>query len=173
MNPRYWIILFLTFCLVACQGRATPTLYVPPTREATSAPQLSGNSTEAPPRTQIVLSTPSPVCSPGLTFLEDITIPDGTSVSPGELLDKRWLVENTGSCNWDGDYSLVLIAGAELGATSEKALVPARSGNQAEIRVLFNAPNEPGAYRSAWQAQDSQGNLFGDPIFIEIVVRNQ
>ena len=38
--------------------------------------------------------------------------------------------------------------------------------------ILFIAPEEPGTYRSAWQARDPQGNLFGDPIFIEIVVPN-
>lgn len=166
-------MLLIAFLLVACQGQATPTLYIPPTQENTSAPPISNNSTEVPPSTQIVQPTPTPVCSPGLTFLEDITIPDRTSVSPGELLNKRWLVENNGSCNWNSDYSLVLIAGEELGASTEKALFPARSGNQAEIHILFTAPNEPGAYRSAWQAQDPQGNLFGDSIFIEIVVSNQ
>ena len=172
MKHRNWIILLLAFFLVACQEQATPTLYIPPTREITSAPPIS-NNTEAPQLTQLVQPSPSPVCSPGLTFLEDITIPDGTIVNPGDTLDKRWLVENNGSCNWNGDYSLVLIAGAELGAPSDQALIPARSGNQAEIRILFSAPSELGSYRSAWQAQDPQGDLFGDPIFIEIVVSNQ
>lgn len=60
-----------------------------------------------------------------------------------------------------------------MGTPPEKALIPARSGNQAEIRIIFTAPTEPGSYRSAWQAQDPQGDLFGDPIFIEIVVNNQ
>jgi hypothetical protein len=35
---------------------------------------------------------------------------------------------------------------------------------------LFTAPQEPGIYRSAWQAADPQGNLYGDLIFIEINV---
>jgi hypothetical protein len=108
-----------------------------------------------------------------LAFLEDITIPDGTVVSPGEVLDKRWLVENNGSCNWNAGFGLQLIAGPEMGAHSEQALFPARSGSQAEIAIVFTAPVEPGSYRSAWQAQDAQGVLFGDPIFIEIVVTNQ
>ena len=83
------------------------------------------------------------------------------------------LQKNNGSCNWNGEYSLVLISGADMGTPPEKALIPARSGNQAEIRIIFTAPTEPGSYRSAWQAQDPQGDLFGDPIFIEIVVNNQ
>lgn len=116
--------------------------------------------------------TTTPACTPNLLFLEDLTIPDGTVVAPGNSLDKRWLVENNGSCNWDQQYSLTLLAGPDLGAPVEQALYPARSGTQATVRILFTAPEEPGNYRSAWQAQDSQGNLFGDPIYVDILVQS-
>lgn len=86
-------------------------------------------------------------------------------------MDKRWEVENTGNCNWDDHYRLRLIAGPDLGAQKEQALFPARSGSRAAIRILFKAPVEPGAYRSAWQAFDAQGEPFGDPFFIDIVVQ--
>jgi hypothetical protein len=105
-------------------------------------------------------------------FQEDLTVPDGAVVRPNEIIDKRWQVENTGSCNWDEQYSLTLLAGPQLGAQIEQALFPARSGTQAVVRILFTAPQEPGNYRSAWQAQDSQGNLFGDPIYIDIMVQS-
>jgi len=176
VNNRIWIVLILSFFLVACQEQGTPTLYIPPTRDTISASSVQNDPTEAsitPIQTQPVRPTPSPICSAGLAFLEDITIPDGTVVSPGEVLDKRWLVENNGSCNWNAGFGLQLIAGPEMGAHSEQALFPARSGSQAEIAIVFTAPVEPGSYRSAWQAQDAQGVLFGDPIFIEIVVTNQ
>jgi len=39
------------------------------------------------------------------------------------------------------------------------------------VQMIFTAPEEPGAYRSAWQAQDIEGNLFGDPIYIDIIVQ--
>jgi hypothetical protein len=93
-------------------------------------------------------------------------------VAPGKSLDKRWLVENNGSCNWDQQYSLTLLAGPDLGAPVEQALFPARSGTQTALRILFTAPEEPGTYRSAWQAQDSLGNLFGDPIYVDIIVQS-
>lgn len=91
-------------------------------------------------------------------------------MSPGSSIDKRWLVENRGSCNWDERYRLKRISGPPMAAADEQSLFPARSGTQAVIRVLLTAPSEPGAYHSAWQAYDPQGNPFGDPIFIEIVV---
>jgi hypothetical protein len=103
-------------------------------------------------------------------FLEDLTIPDGTQVAPGEPLDKRWRVQNGGTCNWDQTYGIQLIGGPELGAPNEQALYPARSGSEAVIRMLFTAPEEPGVYSSAWQAHDPNGNPFGDPFFIEVEV---
>jgi len=105
-----------------------------------------------------------------MLFIEDLTIPDGTVTSPGEALDKRWLVENNGSCNWDADYRLQLSAGQDLGAQTVQALYPARSGSRATIRIVFKAPLESGGYRSAWQAFAADGTAFGDPIFIDIQV---
>jgi hypothetical protein len=112
----------------------------------------------------------TPACSNGLHFLEDVTVPDGSQVAPGVTIDKQWKVENVGACNWDENYRLRLVVGSELGASSEQALYPARSGTQAIIRAFFVAPLEPGIYRSAWQAYDPQGRPFGDSVFIQITV---
>jgi hypothetical protein len=105
-----------------------------------------------------------------MVFLSDLSIPDGTAVTPGATLDKRWEVENSGSCNWDRSYSLRLVAGQEMGAGEQQALYPARSGTTAVIRILFTAPKEAGVYRSAWQAYGPGGEAFGDSIFIEVEV---
>jgi hypothetical protein len=97
-------------------------------------------------------------------------VPDGTIVAPGETVDKQWQVENSGSCNWNEGYRLRRISGPPLDAPDEQALYPARSGAQAVIRLPLVAPGEPGTYRSAWQAYNPQGEPFGDPIFVEILV---
>jgi hypothetical protein len=168
-----YLLIFLIACfLTACNEQGTPTLYIPPTQDDIPAQIIPTTDLVSVTATSPPLPTSTPVCTPGLIFLEDITLPDGTIVSPGEMLDKRWLVENNGSCNWDRRFGLQLIAGPDMGAAAESALFPARSATQIEIRIIFTAPEEPGTYRSAWQAHDSQGNLFGDPIFIEISVNN-
>jgi hypothetical protein len=118
--------------------------------------------------------TPEPtatvVCSDELTYLEDMTIPDGTIVEAGVVLEKIWLVENAGSCNWDDRYRLRLSSGPEMGASPEQALFPARSGAQARIRLVFTAPEEPGTYQSVWQAYSPEGEPFGDVVYLEVVV---
>lgn len=115
--------------------------------------------------------TATPVCTNDLRFVEDLTVPDGTPVEGGTRIDKRWLVENAGDCNWGEAYRLRLIAGPSLGAATEQALYPARGGSQVIIQILFIAPNETGAYRSAWQAHTPQGAPFGDVIYLEILVQ--
>jgi hypothetical protein len=148
-------------------------VYLPPTRAgAANSPLTLPEATVLPEQasTLAALPTPTPPCVDNLRYVEDQSIPDGSLVTPGELLDKRWLVENNGSCNWDAGYRLKLSGGPDLGAAAEQALFPARSGTQAVIRIVFTAPTEPGAYRSAWQAYSPDGQAFGDLIFIEIQV---
>jgi hypothetical protein len=106
-----------------------------------------------------------------LLYISDMSIPDGTQVKPGEKLDKRWEVENNGTCNWDQTYQLKLVAGSEMGVPAEQSLYPARGGSKAVIRMVFTAPQDPGTYRSAWQAFDPNGSPFGDPFYIEVIVQ--
>ncbi|MGW8251220.1 MAG: NBR1-Ig-like domain-containing protein [Anaerolineales bacterium] len=136
---------------------ASPLLPTPPHAVPTVSP--------SPPA-----ASPTPSCSNNLTFLEDASIPDGSLVQPQETLDKTWIVENSGTCNWDERYRLKLIAGPEMNVSPEQALYPARSGTQVPIRLVFVAPLDLGEYRSAWQAYSPDGQAFGDPIFIDVVV---
>lgn len=100
-----------------------------------------------------------------------MTIPDGTVVPPGASIDKQWLVQNNGTCNWDSRYRLKFVGGLEMGAVTEQALFPARAGSQATLRILFTAPSEPGTYTTAWQPIGPNGEPFGDPVFMEINVQ--
>ena len=175
MKLSHLFPFFIVPILVACTDQATPTVYLPATPASTpisTSPTPLASEIDIGVGSSSPQPSPSPDCHSNLSYLEDITIPDGTEVNPQESLDKRWLVENSGTCNWDQRFSIRLIAGPDMGANPEMALFPARSGNQAEIHIRFTAPQQPGVHRSAWQAADPHGNLFGDPIFIEISVLN-
>jgi hypothetical protein len=171
-------VLIFGLLLAACgslgqtPAMPAPTVqsYVPPTQDP-AVFQLQ--ETETARLTAVSLPSPTPTCNNDLLFVDDISIPDGSVVAPGKRLDKRWKVENAGSCNWDVEYEVRLIAGPDMGATSPQALFPALSGTEVEIRMLFKVPEEPGSYRSAWQAFDPQGNPFGETFFIDIVVTNE
>lgn len=170
-------------CLLAAAGCApavTATPFIPP-----AAPPLP-SATAAPSSTPVPLptasaspsalpSTPSPApteetCTNDLTYLADLTVPDGSVIPPGGTVEKQWLVQNTGTCNWTSDYRLKLISGDALGARSEQALFPARSAAQAVLTVTFTAPLETGTYQSAWQAFDPEGAAFGQPVYLTIII---
>ncbi len=157
----------MIFNLSACGSLNPPadTPFVPPTLAASIKPTTTV-PIAASPRPTVTLA-----CQDNLVYLSDLTVPDGTAVDAGSPIDKRWQVENQGTCNWDQLYSLRLTNGPELGAATTQALFPARAGTKAVIRILFTAPSQPGTYRSSWQAYAPDNKAFGDPNFIQVVVK--
>ncbi len=167
LSPVLIIIFWLTACGIQPSTGETADLFVPPTQVETATPFVAVTPSPDGP---VATITVDDNCSNLLAYIQDITIPDGSLFSPGEVIDKRWLVENQGTCNWNSRYSLRLSGGDPMGAKTEQSLIPALAGNQATIRILFTAPTEGGKHRSAWQAYTPDSKPFGDPIFIEIEV---
>jgi hypothetical protein len=161
--------LFFLLIITGCDGldsnREKAGLFLPPTIAVTSTPVPFFT-----PVSSQAASLPKSDCSNTLRYVKDLTVVDGSIFSPGEKIDKRWLVENQGTCNWDVRYSLRLTGGQPMDAPSEQSLVPALAGTQAMVRIIFTAPTEPGKYRSSWQAFSPDSKPFGDPFFIEIEV---
>jgi len=174
---KLWLGLGVLILVSSCSAlaREVPEQdmgFRPPTQAVSPTPLPSTPVTQSTSAPEIgdFIPTATPTCSDGLTFIEDLSIPDGQTVAPGAVLDKRWQVQNSGTCNWDNGYTVQHTAGPELGALETIALYPARSGTEALLRIEFIAPNEAGIYRSAWQAYNPQGEAFGDPFYIEFAV---
>jgi hypothetical protein len=171
-------VVLSLFFVSACTPAPTPTPFRPPTLQA---PLIEPTFIIHPTQEVVVIqSTPLPTifptvnpeeCEDNLTFVEDLTIPDNMFTTFGLALDKQWLVQNSGTCNWNSGYRLKHIGGAELGAPEEVALYPAKAGTQARVQIMFTAPFTEGSYESAWQAIDPNGAAFGDPIYIRIAVQ--
>jgi Ig-like domain from next to BRCA1 gene len=163
-------LILLGLSLAACQGSEEQlTPFKPPT-VATNATPPAQSVVQPSPTMPEARPTTTPVCADSLTFLEDITIPDGSQVNPGAILDKRWLIKNSGSCNWDESYRVKLVSGPDMGVPIEQALYPARSGSEVSMRIVLSAPQDPGYYQSAWQAFNPNDDPFGDPFYVEILV---
>ncbi len=182
MKPRFSLDVKLTlligiFLASACSPAPTATPFVPPTAQSLLIePTFIINPTQ---NVVVIQSTPLPTIAPtvsaddcvsNLTFVDDLTVPDNSFVTYGATIDKQWLVQNSGTCNWNNEYRLRHIGGAALGAPEEIMLYPAKSGAQAVIQIAFTAPFADGEYESAWQAFDSFGLAFGDPIYIRVNV---
>jgi hypothetical protein len=154
--------------LVACsteRGAATPL----PTAATTPIPPIASavSPTQAP---AAAVPTPTAYCVNDAQFLEDLTLPDGTKVLPGATLDKRWRVLNHGECAWGPEYRLVEIGESRIEGPGEVALYPAVAGGQATWQVVLVAPQQEGEFISRWRARAPDGTLFGDEVYVLIVV---
>ena len=169
--PAVLLTLILTS---ACAPQATPTAFRPPTKPAptqilsttTPVPALY---TAVPTPTATATATAGP-CANSLEFIQDVTIPDNTNIISGTTIDKQWLVNNNGTCNWNSTYRFKWIGGDPMGAAQDQNLYPARAGTQFTLQITFTAPTLAGTYESAWQAYGPDGHAFGDPVFMKIVV---
>lgn len=146
----------------------TPTSAPPPT--ATSTVSVTSTPDLATP-TSIWLKEYSPYipCADS-AFLQDVTIPDGTVLAPGQTFVKVWEFRNTGSCIWTTDFSLVAIKGEDMGGEKVNIDQLVRIKRNVYVAVTLTAPEEPGTYVGYWQLQDDYGINFGDKVAVRIMV---
>ena len=145
----------------------TPTLALPPTETPTIALALDP--------TQVALGTPGALCDDYSFTLAtlDVTIPDGTPMTPGQEFVKTWKIKNTGICTWDTNYKAIFSYSSPPNERMNGQPVPLAAlvapGQEVDISVQFKAPTTPGEYTGYWQMVNSKGIPFGTKDFILIV----
>ena len=89
---------------------------------------------------------------------------------PKTLIEKTWLVQNTGQQPWpEGCY--IQMVGGNL--TGEPAYLPCAAPNQQlQITLLIEAPEEEGFYSSYWRAATPEGNPFGPKLYVSAEVKS-
>lgn len=95
-------------------------------------------------------------------FIADVTVPDGTTYSPGATFQKTWRLKNIGNCTWTTSYSLVFASGEQLGAPSAVNFPSnVAPGQTVDLSVNMTAPSGAGHYRSYWKLRNASGLIFG------------
>ena len=124
--------------------------------------------------TQIALGTPGELCD-NFSFdnaTVDVTILDGTQMTPGQEFVKTWKIKNTGICAWGDGYGLIYAGYAD---DMDGQAVPLGTlvevGQEVDVSVNFKAPAKVGEYTSAWQMANALGIPFGKAIFVKIIVK--
>jgi hypothetical protein len=142
---------------------AMPTLSVP-----TSTPIQPGfgQNSDAPVQVNHSLCDSS-------AYIDDVTIPDGTILAPGETFVKKWMIQNTGFCMWKTDYTLKFFEGNSMSGMDTEVDRAIASGEQAKVSVELTAPDAEGTYTGYWILADEYGNPFGMPFYVKIVVQNE
>ena len=169
MRKTAWLLLGgILLCICGCrrsQYRGVEYVqYIAPTLVATAVNTPTVNPI-------IPLPTAADInCNSYLTYLDDVTVPDGMTFVPGDEIVKTWSVRNDGDCAWNDKDPLRYTDGSAMEADSRQSLPPLQPGEEGEVTVIFTAPQYAGSYYSGWQAYDAQGDPFGDNIYIEIYV---
>ena len=99
-------------------------------------------------------------------FVDDVTVPDGTLVEPGQMLDKVWRFENCGTTAWDG-YHAVQVSGSYGPATIDLPITP--PGATADLRAPLRAPEISGVHRAVYQLA-GPGGSFGPRFMVEVAI---
>lgn len=161
------------FTLTAAAFTPTP---LPPTETSTPEPPLTETATAAfaTDPTQIALGTPGELCD-NISYDNatiDVTIPDGTPLTPGQDFVKTWKIKNTGICAWGDGYGLIYAGYADQMSGEPVPLgTLVEVGQEVEVSVNFKAPAKVGEYTSAWQMANAKGIPFGKAIFVKIIVK--
>jgi hypothetical protein len=191
--------LLASVVLSACGGsdaEATPTQSVEQIQTQavmTYQAQLTQTALVMPTSTPLPTNTPVPVATfpvtsdlpvatsttaagtsqscYGLSYVRDVTIPDNTEVTPGQSFTKTWLVSNTGSCAWEAGFVFNIVSGEALGGTAVTLNQSVEPGRQYEFEVPMVAPSDKtGELKGTWRLSDSNGNFFGDGVYVLVNV---
>jgi hypothetical protein len=130
-------------------GLVTPSITPLPPVTLTPIPQ--------PIFTNTPLATATTNCNVA-QFMTDVTIPDGTIVTPNQTFIKKWRLKNIGSCAWTG-FSLIFDSGDSMGGPATKAISTLNPGQEIDLDVSLTAPATPGNYRGYWRINTSGGVL--------------
>lgn len=139
------------------QAQAPPTdTPVPP---PTNTPIPPPTNTPLPPPT----NTPIPCDHLDFGNPIDVTIPDGTDISPGGTFTKTWRLKNGGSCTWTSGYHLVFVSGDNMSAPASVQITGGTvvPGQEVDVSVTLVAPSDGGTYRGYFKLRNPGGVLFG------------
>jgi len=135
--------------------------------------------TAVPPTAVFPTSTAVTPCNL-ISFVNDITITDGTGFLAGETFTKIWRLKNVGSCDWTSDYALIFASGNAMnGAAASPINTTVKPGQMVDVAVRLTAPAEIGNHTGNWMMRTASGTAFGlgnnadKPFYVKIEVVNR
>jgi len=185
---KIWIVMLLiTLTLASCikVSEETPppprsvfiTSTLPPTRPGlslptdTPSPSTSDSSTTTTPGTPsgtealtTVGASSGGACQDSALMIADVTVPDDTRMSPGEVFTKTWRFMNNGKCNWSG-YTIAFVAGDRMASPDTAPVPDTEAGKTVDVSVQLSAPSTDGSYTGFYELRKTNGETL--PIGIE------
>ncbi len=104
-------------------------------------------------------------------YVADVTIPDGTNLSPGATFVKTWRIVNSGTSTWTTAYALTYISGSQMGGPAKVPLTTeVAPGKTVDISVNMTAPAAAGQHIGYWKMSNASGAVFDTPVYVDINV---
>ena len=153
-------------------AQLTATAATVPTATATETLSPTETPGEAGTASTSESGSPTPSCYK-LKYLQDVTIPDDTLMTPALVFTKTWQVQNNGTCSWRPGFKLGLVGGIAMGGSPYVLPADVAPGSKVELSIKMVAPtNQTGIIQGTWRMADDGGNRFGDALTVVIVVPN-
>jgi hypothetical protein len=150
--------------------QASPTSNELSTPSATQTPLIT--NTPEFTSTSLLINTQVPptqdTCD-NMIYVDDVTIPDNSTVAPGSKFIKTWKIRNNGQCTWTTSYRLIfgwaanwpeIVQAPPANVPLTRAVEP---GAEYDISVTLTAPLKSGVYMAAFRLQNDRGYNIGDP----------
>ena len=130
-----------------------PTYTLAPTQTTFVVPSVTAFPTAT--------STPMTKCD-WVSFIADVTVPDGATYAPSTAFIKTWRLKNIGTCTWTNSYSLAFVSGDQMSAPSAVS-IPANvaPGQTIDLSVSMVAPATVKGYTGNWMLKNASGVAFG------------
>lgn len=106
-------------------------------------------------------------------FIEDVTIPDGSNLSPGDTVAKVWRLRNTGTTPWPAGLKIRPVGGSPnyfIPSSLDVSLPSVAAGASIQISVDVLVPPTPSRYVSYFKLESHTGDVFGPRFWIDFSV---
>ena len=173
-TPTFTVEQIQTEAVATFAAGLTETALAMPTNTPTETMTPTPTATNSPVATNTVAATavgtiPIDSCD-GLAFVSDVTVPDNTTMAPGQQFTKTWRVRNSGTCPWQTSFKLNFTGGEAMGGSSIELANAVQPGNEVDLSDALTAPTAAGTYRGNWRMTNASGTFFGDEVYVLIVV---
>ena len=172
---------FSTLVADATKLVVLPTIEESPTSIATAIPPTQTPVVIVATATSIptIVPTATQSISDKASFVKDLSIPDGTTLSGNSEFRKTWQLKNNGTTTWNSAYALVFSSGNAMNGKASYSLSgTVKPGETIDISVDLRAPEKEGEYSGKWMLRNANGVVFGlgnqadQPFWVKINVVN-
>lgn len=106
-------------------------------------------------------------------FVADVTIEDGSTMTPQQQFVKIWRMRNEGTVAWPENTRLSYVGGDKLSAAEAVPVPVVEPGSEVDIAVDMTAPSLPGRYVGYYRLLTPDGTRFGQRVWVDVVVAPQ